>query len=180
MNFVLMEEVIRHIFANLAIVPSPRIDTNKTISIRDKNFLLSQKLVFTDDVDKEVQNSIWGCNINTSQSTEGLTLLLGDCTQYSDIPEFCLIVSLKDAPVYGLYLVYNDLKEGCLSDPLIGVSTNNKDWMPCDTYLQATFLAGMEQIRDLNFGKNKLINYQHHFELLQSFIKFHNIFYRSL
>lgn len=180
MNFNLMEEIIRHVFSNLGVVPSLGIDLNKSSSIRDKDFLLSEVLTFVDEKGAEIKNSVWGCHILAPQNSKGLTILLGDCTQYSDIPEFCLVVQLDGAPAYGLYLVYNDLKEDCLSDPLIGVSVNNKDWMPCDTYLQATFLAGMEQIRDLSLGRGKPSDYKSQFDLLQSFIKFHNLFYGSV
>jgi hypothetical protein len=180
MNFVLMEEIIRHVFNNLGVVPSSTIDSSKTISIRSQEFVLPQILTFADETGSEIKNAIWGCNIKAAQGDEKLTILLGDCTQYPDIPEFCLVVQLKNAPAYGLYLTYNDLKEGCLSDPLIAVAVNSKDWMPCDTYLQATFLAGMEQIRDLNFGRQKCDDYQTQYELLLSLIKFHSVFYEAV
>ena len=180
MNFSLMEEIIRHIFSNLAVVPNSTINLDKTTSIRAKEFILPEILIFTDEDEKEIKNCIWGCSLSTNQNPEGLTILLGDCTQYADIPEYCVVVQLKNAPIYGLYLVYNDLRDGCLSDPLIAVSINNKDWMPCDTYLQATFLAGMEQIRNLNFNLNKCIDYKNQHEMMLSFIRFYSLFYGNL
>jgi hypothetical protein len=180
MNFALMEEIIRHVFANLAVVPNPAIDENKTASIRAKEFILPETLTFVDEHGKEIKNSIWGCYVKAAQGDEGITMLLGDCTQYSDIPEFCLVVQLKNAPAYGLYLVYNDLKPEVLSDPLISVSVNSKDWMPCDTYLQGTFLAAMESIRDLNLGRHKPADYKTQYELMLSLIKFYHLFYGSV
>lgn len=177
MNFTLMEQIIRHVFANLVVVPNQLVDVDKTLSLRDPQFLLPETLAFEDADKKQIKNSVWGCRIAANQSMEGITILLGDCTQYADIPEFCVITQLNDAPAYGLYVVYNDLHPECLPDPLIAVSVNHKDWMPCDTFLQATFLAGMEQIKNLNFGRTKCENYGTQFELMQSFIRFYSLFY---
>lgn len=179
MNFSLMEEIVRHIFSNLAVVPNSAINENKSSSLRDNEFLLPEKLSFIDADGKEIKNSVWGCHVMSIKSTEMITIILGDCTQYADIPEFCLFVQLTGTPAYGCYLVYNDLKQDCLADPLIAVSANNKDWMVCDTYLQATFLAGMEQIRDLNFGRKKCSDYKSQYDMMVSFIKYYSVFYGS-
>jgi hypothetical protein len=60
---------------------------------------------------------------------------------------------------------------------MIAVSTDKDNWMPCSIYLQATFLAGMEQIRDLGFGWTKAANYSEQHKQLLSFIKFHQNIY---
>ena len=178
MNFPLMEQIIRHVFANLAVVPSDQVDMSFSSPLRSEQYLLPEKLTFGGLAGApDVTNSVWGCQITLDKKT--MRIILGDCTQDSRVPEFCLVTQLEGAPAYGLYLVYNDLVGGCLPDPLIAVSTN-KNWMVCETYLQATFLAGMEQIRDLGMGWSKCSSYKDQFELLNSFIKYHDVFYGAI
>jgi hypothetical protein len=176
MNYVLMEHIIRHVMANLAVISSSFVNLDKTKSLRSKEFLLSEKLLFeNENITK--QNNIWGCQVSVDH--HDMKILLGDCSQDNDLLEFCLIVQLKDAPSYGLYLIYNDLDPDVNAEPLIAVSVNNKDWMECGTYLQGTFLAGMEQIRDLGLTWNKCTDYKTQYEMMLSFIKYHNSFYEE-
>lgn len=178
MNFALMEQIIRHVFSNLGIVPDNNVDLSFSSSLRSDEFLLPEKLTFAgEDEEAEIVNSLWGCQITLQNQT--MRVLLGDCTQDPRIPEFCVVVQLTDAPMYGMYLAYNELVDGCLPDPLIAVATE-KNWMVCETYLQATFLAGMEQIRDLGFGWNKCTEYKSQFEMMNTLIKYHAVFYGGI
>lgn len=172
MNYQLMEDIIRHIFANLAIIPSTFVKIDSTKSLMSKEFILNDVLSFENE-SGIIKNKIWGCQISTEQKE--LKILLGDCSQDKEIKEYCLIVQLKDAPAYGIYLVCT--KEN--SEPLIAFSLNNKEWMECQTYLQATFLAGMEQIRDVGLSWNKCTNYKEQYKLMMSFIDFHNSIYEE-
>lgn len=175
MNYVLMEQIIRHVMSNLGVVPGLFIDINKSKSLRTKEFLLSEKLKFEMD-DVISKNNIWGCQITVDH--KDMKILLGDCSQRLNILEFCVVIQLQDAPAYGLYLVYNDLLPDRIeSEPLLGVTLNGKDWMECNTYLQGTFLAGMEQIRELALPWTKATNYSSQYELMLSFIKYHDSFY---
>jgi hypothetical protein len=177
MNRILMEDIVRHILSNLAIIPSSFVDPDKTKSLMSKDYLLPEKISF--EAESEViKNKVWGCQISVEQ--QELKFLLGDCTQEKNIPEYCLVVKLKDAPAYGMYLVYNDLVGGQVdSEPLIACTLNGKEWMECQTYLQATFLAGMEQVRDVGLGWSKCTDYKENYELLLSFIQFHNTVYEA-
>lgn len=168
MNLQLREEIVKHVFANLGIISSEFVRSN-TKSILDKEFLLNEKLLFENQEEQEISNKIWGCQL--SAESQELKILIGNCSQYDNIPEFAVIVQLKDAPAYGLYLVCNSKVN---SESLIGCTLNSKDWMECGTYLQATFLSGMEQIRDIGLSWHKCTNYSSQIELLKSFIKFHD------
>ena len=79
--------------------------------------------------------------------------------------------------MYGLYLVNSDLVS---PNPLIAVSMNGKDWLECNTYLQATFLAAMESIKGLGLSWSKADPYKEQLVSLLSFIKFHNHIYGDL
>lgn len=175
MNYVLMEQIIRHVMSNLGVVPSSFVDLNRSKSLRTKEFLLNEKLKFELETGV-VKKDIWGCQINIDH--KDMKILLGDCTQQPNLLEFCVVVQLQDAPAYGLYIIYNDLiPELTESEPLLAVTLNSKDWMECNTYLQGTFLAGMEQIRDLALPWTKAAEYSSQYELMLSFIKYHDSFY---
>jgi len=164
MNKLLLEQIVLNVFANLLAIPSDFVDQSGT-SIKSKEFLLKEKLSF--DVDGEtVFGNIWGCQISTGE--QELKILLGDCSQDNNLPEYCLVVQLKDAPAYGAYLVYNNSGDVMgMGDALIACALNENDWLICNTYLQATFLAGMEQIKEIGLSWNKCSNYKHHIEMMK-------------
>jgi hypothetical protein len=94
------------------------------------------------------------------------------------VPEYCLVIQLKDAPIFGIYLIFNQLVEDPPeAEPMIAVNVDKQHWVPCTTYLEATFLAGMEQLRDLGFGWIQCKSYQDLYSQLLSFIKFHNNYF---
>lgn len=172
-----MEQIVRHVMSNLAIVPASFVDLDRSKSLRSKEFLLNEKLSFQKENGQVFTKNVWGCQIVIDHKE--MKILLGDCSQEKDLLEFCVVVQLQDAPAYGLYLAFNDLSdpETYEAEPLIAVTLNNTDWMECSTYLQGTFLAGMEQIRDLGLPWTKCTNYSEQYNLMLSFIKFHDSFY---
>lgn len=174
MNRNLLEQIVKHVFANLAIIPSEHVNLNTTKSLKGKEFLLTERMPFVMDDGLQINRHVWGCQLSVEQ--QEIKMLLADCSLEEDIPEYALLVQLKDNPYYGVYLVCSDEIN---SEPMIGCSLNGKDWMECQTYLQATFLAAMEQTRDIGFTWNKCSNYKTHFESLLSFIKFHHSTYEG-
>lgn len=179
MNRQLTEQIANHILANLGVLSASHVNKDTTKSLVDKQFVLPEKITF--EVDGEtVKKNIFGCQVTIADGKD-FKMLLADCTQEKDLPEYCLLVNLKDAPCYGVYFVFPELAEEEVdSEVLIAVSTDKKHWMPCSMYLQATFLAGMEQIRDIPMGWGKCTNYQEQYQQLLSFIKFHHSYYEAL
>lgn len=178
MNQKLTEEIAYHIFANLGVLPSSFVNLDLTKSVLDKAYLLPEKLAFEVADGSTLRKNVYGCQIAITNSKE-FKLLLADCSQEKDVPEFCLLIQLKDAPAFGVYLLFNRLatEDTPEAEALIAVSTDKKHWMPCTTYLQGTFLAGMEQLRDLNSSWDKCQNYQELYAQLLSFIKFHHNYF---
>jgi hypothetical protein len=177
MNQKLTEQIVYHVLANLGALPSTFVGQKATQSLIDKQFLLPEKVSFEIEGGEIQRKNIYGCQITVTNSKE-FKMLLADCTQDKDLPEYCLLVQLKDSPTFALYLVFNQLvSEPTDSEAMIAVSVDKVHWMPCSAYLQATFLAGMEQIRDLGFSWSKCTGYQEQYKHLLSFIKFHNNFY---
>jgi hypothetical protein len=172
MNKFLRETIVKHIFANFAIIPSSFVNLNNSKSLMDKDFILQDKIPFIDINNNLSKNKVWGCQISSEQ--QEVKILLGDCSQ-DNIKEYALIIQLKNAPIYGVYLICDDVD----SEALIACSLNGKEWLECQTYLQATFLAGMEQIKDVGLAWTKCSNYKDQFEMLLSFIKFHDSVYEE-
>jgi len=175
MNRKLTEQIALHILANLGVVTANFVNKESTQSIINNSYLLPEKISFVGE-DKELRKNIYGCQVSVADAKE-LRLLLADCTQEKEFPEFALLVQLKDSPAFGLYMIVSNDKID--SEVLFAVSTDKQSWMPCSIYLQATFLAGMEQLRDIGFGWTKATNYSEQYHRLLSFIKFHHSYYQE-
>lgn len=171
MNPLLTEAIIKHILSQLGVLPSPYVDPKKTKSLLNKDFLLMEKLSFQDEDGKTFKNDIWGCQLSLGQ--QEVKILLGDCSQ-DGTSEYCLLIQLKDAPTYGLYLVCDEVAE-----PLIAAIANETGWFPCSTFLQATFLAGMEQIKDTYLTWGRCVDYKIQHDMLLSLIKYHDALYEE-
>lgn len=175
MNQPLMEQIVHHIFANLGLVATSYVNLQNTQSLIDKEFRISDKhLSFSSD-SQLISRPIYGCQVVLGDKT--FRILVGDCSQDIELPEYCVVVQLTGLPVYGMYMICDhhiDEKE-----PLIAVSMDGKDWMPCSAFLQATLLAAMEQLRDIGIGWGKCTNYQTQYEALLSMIKFHTNYYEE-
>jgi hypothetical protein len=177
MNTYLCEQIVRHVLSNFRIIPSKFVNVTKTDSLINKEFALLETLSF-DNEGTIITNHIWG--VQLSAGSQEIKILLGDCSIDPNIPEFCLMVQLKDAPVYGLYLVYNDLINKTIdSEAMIAYNLDSKGWLECGTFLQATFLAGMEQLKDIGFAWSKCSNYKPIHQAMLSFIKFHSELYEA-
>lgn len=176
MNLNLRRQIIQHIFAGLAVIPSSFINMASSKSLMSQEFLLDDKLTFESD-SGSVKNKIWGCQISSEQ--QELKILLGDCSQEKNVSEFCLIVQLKDSPIYGVYLLVDEYEDDSEDEALLACSINGKNWLECNTYLQATFLAGMEQIKDLGLKWSKCSDYLEQYKTMVSFIKFVDELYKE-
>jgi hypothetical protein len=167
MNNILLEQIIRHILANLLVIPSNFISPDSK-SILDNEYLLDDKLSFILENDKVISHKVWGCQFSANERE--IKLIATNCSEDSE-KEWALLVQLKDAPAYGIYLIDNN-SEDC--EPMIACSVEKIGWLKCNTYLQATFLAGMEQLKEIQFKWHKCVNYKEHLELLKSFIQYHD------
>lgn len=172
MNHALLKEIVSHVMAHFRIIPSSLIDRQRTDSLLSPTYLLPEKIVFEEE-GESYYGKTWGCQI--SMSFIDVKVMLGECTTNSEFPEFALVIQPKDAPVYGLYLCFNELSTEPLdSQPDLCVSINGKEWMECNAYLQGTFLAATEQLRETKFPWTKCTNYQDLYKVLLSFMSFHD------
>lgn len=173
MNKRLLKEIVWHIYSNFLIVPSDFIDPNSSLSLMDKEYLLDKKLVFQSDEGAGLSKNVWGCQLVTGN--QKIKILCGDCSQ-DDTKEYALLISVKDAPVYGVYSCFNQNRL-VDQEAMIAVSTKDSGWLECNTFLQATFLAGMEQMKELGLSWDKCQDHKEEFNLLKSFISYHDSVY---
>lgn len=172
MNRRLTEAMVEHIYESFGIMPSEFISANSHPLI-NAAYLLPDKLRF--EVDGElVQHSVWGCQVNISGKE--FKVLLGDCSD--ETHAFAMVVCGKDLPSWGLYLRFDDNAK----EAMIGCSVandKNNAWLEASTFLQASFLAGMEQLRDSGMPWVMLSQHKEEFQRLLSFIKFHTATYEG-
>ena len=173
MNQTLLKEIVAHVFATFAVIPSDFVNSQSTQSLMSVEYLLNERVSF--EVDGAViNNKVWGCQMEVI--TNQLKVLLADCCTDQTTPEFAMIVQPKDMPMYGLYLIGSNAED--LVDPadnftMLATSLNQgQDWMPLNTGLQATFLAGMEQTRELNIGWQKIQDHKATYQAALSFLRF--------
>lgn len=175
MNFILTQEIINHVFSGLGITA----DSNTRFkSLKSSEFLLSEKVSFEDSEGRNLNNNVWGVQFTIENSE--MKIILADCTIDKNILEYALLVRLKDNPSYGLYSSYPVEGNKVDAKPLIAVSVDSNNWMECNTYFQATFLAGMEYAKDSSYFASPCKNYKDDYNLLLSFIKYYNQLYEDL
>lgn len=170
MNRHLTEAMVEHIYESFSIMPSDFINLNSRPLI-NAAYLLTNKLRFEMD-GQLVQHSVWGCQVNVGG--KDFKVLLGDCSDNTHA--FAMVVCGKDLPTWGLYLRFDEEAK----EAMIGCSVandKNNSWLEASTFLQASFLAGMEQLRDSGLPWVQLTEHKEEFQRLLSFIKFHTATY---
>lgn len=172
MNRSLMTSIVDHVFASFGVVASDFVNFDKSDSLLDKKWLLlNVRIAFEGDLEIST-GQIWGCQFVSGG--QEVKVILGNCSQDKQFKEYALLVQLKDGPCYGLYSAKQSIQN---IEPMLACSVNGKEWIECNTFLQASFLSGMEQIKDSGFSWNKCTSYQKEFEKLLSFIQYHQLVY---
>ena len=174
MNKKLTEQIAFHIFSKFGIMKADFIDNTKTGSLTDDYYLLPETISFKLDDGNLITNKVFGCQMTLSKTNE-FKILLADCSKEKSILEYCLFVQPKNVPAYAIYAILNSNNH----EVLIGVSSSKDHWMPCNTYLQALFLAGMENIKDISLNWTTCISYTEEYKQMVSFIQFHDQFFEE-
>lgn len=92
MNYALLKEIIKHIYAHFAIVPSDFVNLKNTDLLMNPIYLLPEKIIFEIE-NTEYQGKVWGCQLSAAQNE--VKVLLGDCTYDDNFHEFTMIVQAK-------------------------------------------------------------------------------------
>jgi len=171
MNSLLLREIVSHVMSNFAIIPSDTVGL-KTKSLLDEEYILPEKFRFKSD-GVSYEGRVWGCQLSFLQND--VKVLLTECAS-DEFPEFAMAIKSKDAPTYGMYFRHIESDDPLDSDPMLAVSIDGKEWLNCTTFLQATFLAAMEQIRELMVPWQKCNEYKDLYSSLISFVKYRDQF----
>lgn len=166
MNIELTNKIAQHILSGLCVLDADYVNHKDCRSLTDEQYLLPEKMSFAIDEDL-INNNVYGCQMTFGGKI--FKMILADCSTEKNCQEYCLFSQLQDAPAYGIFF---DTQEK--ENTLIAVNSTKKFWMPCTIFLQATFLAGMEQIKDIAYGWNQCTKYSEEYKQLQSFISFHD------
>ncbi len=164
MNKELTKQIIKHVYTCLGISP---LDKQQKKSILQKSYLLKKTLSFEGE-----QKNIWGIQFKVEED-KYLQVIVADCSQ-NNTPEYAMMVALKETPSYATYLCYEELAPSDLEvdRPLIACQIKDGLWTECNTYMQGSFLCGMERIRDLVTPFSKLEE-ESAIDHLISFIEFY-------
>lgn len=155
----LTNEILLHVFNGLGITKS--VD----VSLISDSFLLPKQIKFKVLDEDLIVVKLWGAQITIDKSR--LRLLCGDFSM--DTKELALVIKLDNCPSYGCYLSFQDIK-----DSFIVFSLKDNEWLMANTYVQATFLAGMEQLRDIGTVWNTLSKYDDLVENIKSLVEYHD------
>lgn len=160
---ILTQEIVNHIFSKLGVGHSNLHRAYN--SILNDNFMLDQKICLIDEEEKEVNNSMWSCKITVEE--KDFRLLIADCSTLNE-QEYALIVSLDDSPAYGVYFSITDPSANYIACLLNGF------WVTATVYMQASFLTGMEQIRELSSPWVRNEKTDDLYEKLIQFVSYHD------
>jgi len=171
MNNQLTQQIVHHIFYNFGVLSQSNVP-----SLLNDNFLLKEKLSLLSENNETLNNNIYGGQVKITPN-KYFKLLLVDClSQDIEYKEYICVLQLDDGPIYGLYLLnyLNNVEEALIA------GCKDQHWFLCNIYLQATFLAGMEQLKDINYTWTKCENYQELYQQLLTYVKYYNQYFEAL
>jgi hypothetical protein len=159
--------IVKHIFKNLGIFD------DVPISIKNETFLTSEQISYSSD-DGEKTAPVWACQTSVEGKKLSMicTSLIIPGEDHIDDTENFVVVKLAGQPAYGCYLLSAGFGT-FIEAGFIATELKPKTWIPTTTFLQATFLAGMEQLRDLTSKYDAISSPEELFTLLKEFIVYH-------
>lgn len=162
MSIKLTNTILEHIFTNLGFM-----DQRKN-SLLSSKLLTDYKITFEDN-DIESYSKVYACETAITQAKimiAGTYLTLEDHEK-----DMAIVVKIENCPTYGCYLSQD--KDG-VNSGLIAFNLKDKTWIVANTFMQASFLAGMEQLRDIINPFNECKGPKDIYEAFISFLKYHD------
>lgn len=168
MNNELTNAIVKHLFTGLGIygeVP---------VSLRHQLFLTDKQISFEDEGGEKMA-SVWAGE--TKLDSKKFSFIYTSLVMKDYPTEDFLVVKLDDNPGYGCYAAAEEERVGNLyrldmRDGFIATQLKSQSWIPANVYLQATFLAGMETLKDLASRYDKSSKMEEMFGLLKNFIAY--------
>ncbi len=162
MSIKLTNTILEHIFTNLGFM-----DQRKN-SLLSTKLLTDFKITFEDN-GTESHNEVYVCETAITQAKitiAGTYFSLDDHEK-----DMAIVVKIENCPTYGCYLSQD--KDG-VHNGLLSFLLKNDAWIAANTFMQASFLAGMEQLRDIINPFNVCQDPKDIYEALISFLKYHD------
>lgn len=130
---MLQDHIIEYIIRNM-------------FEVKKDDFKLKEKFACENYFGEAVKAPVWMIEgkIGTDKFQACLCELSND---YNVLQEFILLTKLEESPTYASYWSH-DFEDEMIQSTLC-YSTQENVWLPTNTYLQATYLAGMESLKDV-------------------------------
>lgn len=162
MNKKLLSEIIYHIFYNLGIN-----NQSSRVSIKDNHFQLSNSLETIEENNKACKFNLFSSETKLSDSL--FKILYCDFSS-QNLQEHCVMIKMQDCPTYACFLTIDG--SGYQGEMFTLLESNQ--WMPASTFLQAAFLAGMEQLKEVLAPWQKCHNFAELLAEMKLFIDYRN------
>ena len=157
---ILTNAILEYIFLNLGMMDERN---NSILSSK----LLTDKTITFDDAGKEQQYHVYACQTSIGQSK---ITMAGTKLNYDDnTKDMVVVVKMEDCPIYGCYISQNNKT---VEDGIIAFSIKNNVWLSASVFIQASFLAGMEQLKDVIIPFDVCNKPQEIYDILVSFLKY--------
>jgi hypothetical protein len=163
MNTELTNAIIKYLYTGLGIY-----GTEVPVSLRHQLFKTDKQIAFEDESGSKGV-PVWAGE--TKLDNKKFNFIYTSLT-INEMTEDFLVVKLDDNPGYGCYASLDILNQSTIGDGFIAVQLKLNSWIPANVYLQATFLAGMEQLKDLASRYDKSSKVEEMFGLLKEFINY--------
>lgn len=156
----LTNSILLHIFDNLGITSTNRV------SLLSKSFQLSDTIRLENEDGNFEDIYLYGAQISIDKSK--FKILCGNFSNQAK--ELVLICKLDNCPTYACYLsIEHEPYEG-----MIAFALKEKAWLVSNTYIQATFLAGMENLKEVGAVWNQIEKYYDLVDEIKSFIEYYD------
>lgn len=136
------------------------------LEVQKDLFKLKEKFTCTNLNSDKVEASVWA--IEGQIGSEKFYSLLCEIDKVRDFSEYILLSKLEDSPTYGSYLCIEDDEP---TQSVLSYSPKESIWLPTNVYLQATYLAGMESLKDVLVEWHAL---EHPIDFLKELQSFYN------
>lgn len=170
MSQELTDAIVKHILFNLGATT----EVFERNSITNTRFLTDHQIEFDDEQGITEPAYIWACETTINHSKFRMMCVIFDCQHTKDADkEVAVLVKLPDCPTYGIMASNSS---GYIDEAFIACEIKDKMWVKTTSYIQATFLAGMEQLKELSAAYEKCEKTDDLFLLLKEFIAYRTSF----
>lgn len=160
----LTNHIIKHVYNNLGL----NRDLKMPVSLKNYSFLLEETIDFNDE-SGDLSAQVWGAQIEIENAK--FKIVVTDLSE--DFIEHAMLIKLDGCPTYACYLSEDpDDSSATLQFGDISFSLKEDQWLKSSIGIQATFLAGMENLRDITGQWSALKQTKYIVEELKSYIKY--------